>query len=34
MQHKPATPNSEHAGFILAMGLSGMLDTLQRTDVY
>lgn len=34
MQHKPATPRPEHAGFLLSLGLFGMLDCLQNTDIY
>ena len=34
MQHKPPTPKSDHAGFLLALGLFGMLDCLQNTDIY
>lgn len=34
MQHRPVSPTAEHAGFVFALGLCGMLDTLQRTDVY
>lgn len=28
MQHKPATPKSDHAGFLLSLGLFGLLDCL------
>jgi anaphase-promoting complex subunit 1 len=34
MQHKPATPKPEHAGFLLSLGLFGLLDCLQNTDIY
>ena len=34
MQHRSPTPKPEHAGFLLTLGLFGMLDCLQRTDMY
>ena len=34
MQHKPASPKADHAGFLLALGLFGLLDSLVRTDIY
>lgn len=34
MQHKPNSPKADHAGFLLALGLFGLLDSLVRTDIY
>ena len=34
MQHKSATPRSDHGGFLLTLGLFGLLDSLQKTDMY
>ena len=34
MQHRPATPKPHFAGFLLASGLFGLLDTLTKTDIY
>lgn len=34
MQHRPATPTAENAGFMLTLGLFGMLDSLKKTDMY
>lgn len=34
MQHRPQIPRSDHGGFLLSLGLFGLLDVLQKTDLY